>query len=125
MTATDEIFDAMRRSGMNEWVGGYDPASVAKHSLTWLLENISFRPSDRVLDFGCGIGRTSLLLAELLSAGGELVGVDIIPAQIRFCQTEITRRFCNATYYCTKAQNPHYNHLIDPDTISISEAHFL
>jgi len=121
MSVTEEIFDAMRRSGMNDWVGGYDPAAVARASLSWLVENLSFQPSDRVLDFGCGIGRTSLLLAGSLTAGGELVGVDIIPAQIRFCQTEISSRLQNTTYYCTKSRNPHYDHLIEDDPISVSE----
>jgi cyclopropane fatty-acyl-phospholipid synthase-like methyltransferase len=109
---------------MNEWVGGYDPALVARNSITWAAENLSLSSSHRVLDFGCGIGRTSVLIAEFLT-GGELVGIDIIPAQIRFCQAEIASRFQNVSYYCTRARNPLYDHLIAEDSIAISEDDFL
>jgi SAM-dependent methyltransferase len=124
MSATEEIFEAMRRSGMNDWVGGYDPALVARSGFAWVVENLSLRSSDRVLDFGCGIGRTSALIPEFLTTG-ELVGVDIVPAQIRFCRGEIASRFQNTSYYCTRARNPHYDHLISEDTIAISEDDFL
>jgi len=125
MSTAEEIFEAMRRSGMNDWVGGgVDPALVARLSFAWMLDNLLLRPSDRVLDFGCGIGRTSVLIAEFLTTG-ELVGVDIVPAQIRFCQAEIASRFRNASYYCIIARNPHYDHLIAEDNMAIAEDDFL
>jgi SAM-dependent methyltransferase len=123
MSTTEEIFQAMRRSGMNDWVGGADPALVARLSFAWVQDNLSISPSDRVLDFGCGIGRTSVLIAEYLTSG-ELVGVDIVPAQIHFCRTEIASRFQNASYYCIQARNPHYDRLITEDTIAVSEDEF-
>jgi SAM-dependent methyltransferase len=124
MSEAEQIFEAMRRSGMNDWVGGADPAEIASLNFACLRDNLLLRPSDHVLDFGCGIGRTSVPLAEFLNAG-KLVGVDIIPAQIQFCQAEIVSRFINTSFYCTDARNPHYDRLISEDNIVISEADFV
>jgi len=38
MSAAEEIFEAMRRSGMNDWVGGGDPGEIAS-------ENFAFDPT--------------------------------------------------------------------------------
>jgi len=126
MSIAEAIFEAMRQSGMHDWVGGggADPAAASAENFACVLDNLSLRPSDRVLDFGCGIGRTSVPLADFLSTG-ELVGVDIVPAQIRFCQAEIASRFRNASFYCTDARNPHYDRFISEDNMVISEDDFL
>jgi SAM-dependent methyltransferase len=63
------------------------------------------------LDFGCGIGRTAAPLAAFLTAG-RLVGNDMVPAQIHFCEAEIAGRFANAEFHCVRAQNPHYDHRV-------------
>jgi len=124
MSMAEAIFEAMRQSEMNTWVGGANPAEISWENFACVLDNLSLRPSDRVLDFGCGIGRTSVPIANFLSIG-ELVGVDIVPAQIRFCRAEIASRFRNASFYCTNARNPHYDRLISENDIVISEDDFL
>ena len=40
----------------------------------------------RVLDLGCGTGRDVYLLAQLVGAGGEVVGVDMTPEQLAIAQ---------------------------------------
>jgi SAM-dependent methyltransferase len=105
MSALSNIFAAMRQSGMTEWVGGGDPEHVGKLGLSSITHNLAIDPSDRVLDFGCGIGRVSALLAPMLS-DGCLVGVDIIPAQIKFCKEQIASRFANTiTVLALKIRN--------------------
>src|SRR6202011_2974808 len=76
-------------------------------------ENLPLQRNDAVLDFGCGIGRTSVLLAEFLQEGGQVVGSDIVPGQIRFCREQFANFFPNATFYCLQASNPNYDHLIE------------
>merc|ERR1719400_1627666 len=45
-------------------------------------------PQDRLLDFGCGTGETTLALAQGgPGAGGEVVGVDISEEMITHCQS--------------------------------------
>jgi SAM-dependent methyltransferase len=117
----------MRSSAMCNWVGPGDPATIGKANFTSIIENVTLRPDHSVLDFGCGIGRTSAALAELLGEGGQLVGTDIIPGQIKFCQDQFGKFFPKATFYCVKAKNRQYDHLVSATemaTSAISEAEF-
>src|SRR5690348_7019957 len=41
------------------------------------MERLELRPGQRVVDLGCGSGRTTLELAVRVEPGGEVVGVDI------------------------------------------------
>ncbi len=41
-----------------------------------LLQRCGIGPGQRVLDLGCGAGDVSLLLADLVGPGGEVIGVD-------------------------------------------------
>src|SRR5215831_6192633 len=41
------------------------------------MDRLGLLPGQRVLDVGCGLGRTTLALAARVGPGGEVVGVDI------------------------------------------------
>ena len=43
-------------------------------------------PGQRVLDVGCGSGRTASLLYDMVCPGGSLVGVDVSPDRIRYAR---------------------------------------
>jgi SAM-dependent methyltransferase len=62
-----------------------DPATANR--LLWrlhlLLSALRVRAGDRVLDFGCGTGWTSVLVARL---GAEVVGMDIAPAALELAR---------------------------------------
>lgn len=47
------------------------------------LRRVGLGPQDRFLDLGCGCGAAALLAAHFCSAA---VGVDLVPAAIRFCR---------------------------------------
>src|SRR5689334_7111212 len=66
----------------------------SRHALTWLdleeqlqqlsglpgelaMDRLGLLPGQRVVDLGCGLGRTTLELASRVGPGGEVVGVDI------------------------------------------------
>lgn len=108
----EEIYAAMRNSGMAHWVGDGDPAVVGATNFTSIIENLPLRPEHAVFDFGCGIGRTAVMLADFLDAGGRVVGTDIVPAQIQFCREQLAHSFPNATFHCLNASNPGYDHLM-------------
>ena len=44
------------------------------------------RPGMRVADIGCGPGKTSRALLDLVKPGGEVVGIDIAPQRIEFAK---------------------------------------
>ena len=88
-----EIYIAMRQSAMVNWVGGGDPAEVCEVNFTSIIEDLSLRRDHAVLDFGCGIGRTSALPVEFLNQGGRVVGSDIVPAMTQLiCYCDSPRR---------------------------------
>jgi len=50
------------------------------------------KPTDRVLDVGCGSGRMAAPLTRYLTTG-SYEGFDISPDAIRWCQNDITKQF--------------------------------
>jgi ubiquinone/menaquinone biosynthesis C-methylase UbiE len=44
----------------------------------------------RVLDVGCGVGDVSLVVAKLVGRGGEIVGVDLDGAAVRFAEQRLS-----------------------------------
>lgn len=62
----------------DRWIQLREPMDRSMASITGAaLERAAPRPGERVLDVGCGCGTTSLLLAERVTPGGSVVGVDI------------------------------------------------
>jgi SAM-dependent methyltransferase len=59
------------------WDGALYAANTSHHRRLdeWFLQNFPVRPTDRVLDIGCGSGDFSVVVADLLPAG-QLVGID-------------------------------------------------
>jgi SAM-dependent methyltransferase len=58
-----------------------DPAALRRQAL-WC----GVKPGMRVLDAGCGSGKTTMLIHELIQPGGHVVGVDYSPSQIAFAE---------------------------------------
>jgi len=57
-------------------------AHVLRPSTERLLRAAGIRPGMRVLDVGCGVGDVSFLVAELVGATGNVVGVDVDAAAL-------------------------------------------
>lgn len=115
MDRVEAAFAAMQETTLRQNVGDRDAdqAKAGRLNFVTIVNTVSLPRDAAVLDFGCGIGRTSAPLADYLSAG-RVVGTDIIPEQIQFCRDELSTRFPNASFYCTATagSNPHYDHLI-------------
>jgi SAM-dependent methyltransferase len=67
------------------------------------------RSEDHVLDVGCGIGRTAIPLAAVLSGKGSYDGFDLSPAAIEWCSREITSRYPNFRFAHIDLFNGAYN----------------
>lgn len=113
MATTSDIFELMRKSPMNDWVGGSDPEAVGKasmqivHRLTPVQNGVS-----RVLDFGCGIGRGLVALRAMGLAPQEIVGMDIMPAVIDFCNQNIQSNLDRVKFELINDRNDHYDQFI-------------
>ncbi|WP_372783417.1 class I SAM-dependent methyltransferase [Phenylobacterium sp.] len=75
-------------------VGDGDFIAVGAQLLRNLRDHAGLKPSDRVLDIGCGNGRVAEQLAPFLSDGGGYVGFDISRSGIQACR----RRFADAPH---------------------------
>ncbi|MCI0602339.1 methyltransferase domain-containing protein [bacterium] len=53
-----------------------------------LLSALRLRPGDRVLDFGCGTGWTSIMLAQM---GAEVVGIDVADSALQIARENANR----------------------------------
>ncbi len=63
------------------------------------------RAGERVLDVGCGFGETSIQLAELVGATGEVVGIDPSKAFVETGRADADRAGVrNVTFVCDDAQ---------------------
>lgn len=56
-----------------------DPDEIRKHA-AWF----GIAPGARVLDVGCGSGKTASILREIVQPGGEVVGIDFSEDRIRY-----------------------------------------
>lgn len=66
------------------------------------------RPSDRVLDVGCGIGRMARPLTTLLGPDGSYDGFDIDPSGVDWCR-EHYAAFPRFRFQVVDVANPRYN----------------
>jgi len=111
---TAELFD--RSGGDDEllpprrlsFVGRGDFRSTGEEYLGHFRELGGLKPSDRVLDQGCGIGRMAIPLMGYLE-GGSYAGFDVGKEMIRWCQREITPRRPEFEFTWAPIHNRKYN----------------
>jgi pimeloyl-ACP methyl ester carboxylesterase/SAM-dependent methyltransferase len=72
-------------------LGSGDYLEVGRAQVRRLVEVAGLRPGDRVLDVGCGLGRTARALTEVLSPAGRYDGIDVVRDVVRWCQQNLTR----------------------------------
>jgi SAM-dependent methyltransferase len=75
----------------------------------YLRSLAGLRPSDRVLDIGCGCGQMALHLKNYLDESGGYVGVDIHRPSISWCQRKVARRYKNFKFAHIDVRNLAYN----------------
>lgn len=90
-------------------VGDGDFQHVGDGLLQLLIEYTSLKPSESVLDVGCGIGRVAAPLTRYLSPQGSYHGFDIMPLTIKWCQQKITPQYPNFHFQLADIRNVHYN----------------
>lgn len=75
---------------------GWDPAYFADWAtIATMLERVGLSKGAAVIDIGCGAGWTSLFLAE---SGYDVVGYDLVPANIEVARRRAERWRSSATF---------------------------
>ena len=77
--------------------------------LEHFIELGGLKPSDRVLDAGCGIGRMAVPLTKYLSEQGSYEGFDISGKSINWCKKNITPKYPNFRFQLADIYNKRYN----------------
>jgi ubiquinone/menaquinone biosynthesis C-methylase UbiE len=72
-----------------------------------LAQTLSGRPSRRILDMGCGFGKTTAPLAEEFS-GAEVVGIDLAAPCLKVAWLRAAQRGLPITYLQRNAERTHF-----------------
>jgi SAM-dependent methyltransferase len=76
-----------------------DPLVVEKQAL-WA----GIKPGMRVADLGCGSGKTTFVLNQLVQPGGEAVGLDFSPSRYEFAQSHYSGQ--GGRFLCRDVRDP-------------------
>ncbi|MDO9091528.1 MAG: class I SAM-dependent methyltransferase [Rubrivivax sp.] len=123
MSDLNQIFDEIRKSEMNDWVGGSDPEAVGDGCVGILRRYLTINASSRLLDFGCGIGRVLLSVLKHNPAVGHVTGFDIMPQVISFCEKHIADNFPQTSFELMQGSNDHYDLFIAAASESKPKSH--
>jgi ubiquinone/menaquinone biosynthesis C-methylase UbiE len=90
--ANEEAHEAWNGVLHDRWVQFREivTTGLAPHGEAALLAHPP-KPGDRVLDIGCGLGDTTLRIAELVGPEGEAVGVDVAARMIETARKDAER----------------------------------
>lgn len=91
------------------FVGSGDFIQQGKRLLNLLEKYGRLKPSHRVLDVGCGIGRVAVPLTKYLNKNGSYEGFDIVKSGILWCQKKISMNYSNFNFRHIDLQNDLYN----------------
>ena len=83
--------------------------TVGAENLRHLVELTALRPTDAVLDVGCGIGRMATALTTYLGPEGSYEGFDIVPIGIRWCKSHVQSRYPRFRFQHADVFNSLYN----------------
>ncbi|OBG33205.1 hypothetical protein A5672_24725 [Mycobacterium alsense] len=99
---------ALPPKSLQRFVGGAYEAVGAEY-VGFLVELCGLRPSDAVLDVGCGSGRMALPLTGYLSGEGRYAGFDISSKAVAWCRENISASHANFDFEVVDIYNSLYN----------------
>jgi SAM-dependent methyltransferase len=92
------------------FVGDGDYKAIGIEFLRHFVQLGGLRPTDRMLDIGCGIGRMAVPLTLYLDpAKGSYDGVDVVADGIAWCEETISRAYPNFRFRHLDVRNALYN----------------
>ncbi len=91
------------------FIGPGDYKKIGEHYLDVFKEHCGLKPTHRVLDIGCGIGRIAIPLTKYLNSNGAYEGFDIVKRGIDWCKKNITTKYPNFKFIHIDLKNDLYN----------------
>ena len=73
----------IHRDYFNAMAPNWEARIASDRDLRPLLERFGVGPGDHIMDLGCGTGRTTRLLRQMVAPGGHLYAVDLAEAMLR------------------------------------------
>lgn len=93
----------------DSFVGDGDYRAIGAEYLKHFVNLGGLKPSDRVFEIGCGIGRMALPLRRYLNEQGRYHGMDVVNAGIDWCQSKIAAHDERFTFSRSDFYHPLYN----------------
>ncbi|MFA5829017.1 MAG: class I SAM-dependent methyltransferase [Candidatus Gracilibacteria bacterium] len=91
------------------FVGSADFENVGQEFKQLFVKTGGLKPTDNVLDIGCGVGRMALPLTEVINQNGSYLGFDIVKKGIDWCRENITPKHPNFNFVHANVKNQFYN----------------
>ena len=91
------------------FIGSGDFVKQGEHQCDLLRKYTCIDPGCRVLDIGCGIGRTAVPLTAFLNSQGSYEGFDVVKKGIDWCNKHISGKFKNFHFTYVPLNNDLYN----------------
>lgn len=77
--------------------------------LSYLIQRVNLKPTDRVLDIGCGLGKIAYAFTSYLQSPGCYEGFDVTNAHLKWLQEEISTRKPNFNFRFVDVYHPMYH----------------
>lgn len=91
-------------------VGDGDFRAIGAEFLRHFVELGGLKPTDRVLDIGCGVGRMALPLTQYLDpAHGSYEGVEVVRTAVDWCSAALGSVYDNFHFHHRDVRHPLYN----------------
>lgn len=91
------------------FIGDGDFEKIGKEFLSYFINLGHLKPTEKVLDVGCGIGRMAVPLTKYLSGEGEYYGFDIVQKGIGWCSDNVSKLYPNFHFQVADIYNEMYN----------------
>lgn len=82
--------------------------AVGKLAVSRFVRECNLKPSETILDVGCGVGRIAIPLTSYLKTG-RYEGFDIIPNSIDWCCQHISPQYPHFQFKLLDIYNPTYH----------------
>ncbi len=90
-------------------VGDGDFLAIGREFLGHLIQHADLKPTDTVLDVGCGVGRIAVQLTQYLAPEGQYIGFDVGAAGVAWCQHSVAPLHPGFAFVHLNLFHPLYN----------------